>query len=100
VEIIEDTGKKHYKTLTLDVDYYQSYLDDMDIPEDKKKELIDTLWQIVVSFVDLGFGIHPLQQASNNEETKLHPAVAKMITDAANEDLSKLREAWPEETQV
>lgn len=102
---IEDTGKTNdkttnYKTLTLDVEYYQAILDSDDIPEEKKRELIETLWQIVVSFVDLGFGIHPLQQASDGEEAKLHPAVTKMIADAANEDFKNLKEAWPEGSEI
>lgn len=101
-EDIEDIGKEHYKTLTLDVEYYQSFLDHEDIPEDKKRELIETLWQIVVSFVDLGFGIHPLQQANADNETQLHPSVLKMITEVANEDTktTPLKEAWPERSKV
>ena len=51
-----------YKTLTLDVDYYQSFLDDANIPDDKKQELIETLWNIVIQFVDMGYGIESTQQ--------------------------------------
>lgn len=99
---IDDTEKEYYKTLTLDVEYYQSFLDDKDIPEDKKCELIATLWHIVVSFVDLGLGIHPLQQANADNETQLHPSVLKMITEVANEDTktTPLKEAWPERSKV
>ena len=52
-------------TLTLDVDYYQSFLDDTDIPEHKKQEFIEALWSIITAFVDLGFGVHPVQQATD-----------------------------------
>jgi len=99
-EINDDVGDTHYKTLTLDVDYYQSILDDVDVPEDKKQELIESLWQIVDSFVDLGFGIHPLQQTNAGNEAQLYPSVLKMIADVANEDLTTLKEAWPEEIQT
>ncbi len=52
-------------TLKIDVDYYKSYLDDMDIPEEQKRELVETIFSIVLQFVDLGFGIAPVQQAMN-----------------------------------
>ena len=35
------------------------YLDDQDIPEEQKRELIETLWGIVVSFVDLSWRLDP-----------------------------------------
>ncbi len=59
-----DDGADKKKILTLDIDYYQGFLDDMDIPADKKRELVETLWGIVVNFVDMGFGVHPVQLAS------------------------------------
>lgn len=107
---VEGTGQNNFKSLTLDVDYYQSFLDDADIPEDKRRELIETLWQIVVNFIDLGFGIHPLQQSGQKvaiaegdpEQLGRHPAVIKMIEQAVNENAgtdnqqAQLKEAWPE----
>ena len=35
------------------------YLEDEDIPEDQKRALIETLWSIVVAFVDLGWQLNP-----------------------------------------
>ena len=100
---IDETTKGYFKTLRLDVDYYQSFLDDSDIPEDKKRELIETLWAIMVQFVDMGIGIHPLQHADDDADNKLHPEVIKMIADAANTNENEnenLKEAWPERTDV
>lgn len=54
---------KDWPALQLDVEYYQAFLDDEDITNAQKKELIETIWNIVVTFVDLGFGIEPVQQA-------------------------------------
>ena len=51
------------RTLTLDVDRYQKYLDDADLSEAQKQEVLEALWSIIVSFVDLGFGVHPVQHA-------------------------------------
>ncbi len=50
-------------SLTLDCELYQGYLDNSDLTEEQKQEFIETLWSIIVNFVDLGIGVHPLQQA-------------------------------------
>lgn len=47
----------------IDVDYYQGLIDDPDIPEARKRELIEIIGSIVMSFIDLGFGVHPVQLA-------------------------------------
>ena len=49
--------------LKLDTELYQSYLDDMSIPEDRIPEMMEIIWNVMVTFVDLGFGIAPVQQA-------------------------------------
>ena len=54
-------------SLTIDWDAYQPFFEDEDISEAEKHELIEALWSIVVSFVDLGFGIHPLQQVCGKD---------------------------------
>lgn len=49
-------------TLTVDVEKYQAYLDGSDMTEAQKEEFLQALWSIIVSFVELGFGVHPLQE--------------------------------------
>ena len=49
--------------LTLDVSLYEDYLENGDLTEEQKREFLEALWVIIVGFVDLGFGIHPVQQA-------------------------------------
>ena len=56
-------GKTKRPTLTLDVSLYESYLQDSDLSEDQKREFLEALWSVIVGFVDLGFGLHPVQQA-------------------------------------
>jgi hypothetical protein len=48
-------------TLTVDVEKYQAFLDGADMTEAQKEEFLQALWSVIVSFVDLGFGVHPLQ---------------------------------------
>ena len=47
---------------TVDVEKYQSFLDESDLTDSQKEEFLDAIWSIVVSFVELGFGVHPLQE--------------------------------------
>lgn len=71
------TAKTNYPTLELDVSLYQDVMDDPSIPEEQKQELLETLWAIAVACVDMGLGLHPLQQACGQFE--LYDEVPNMI---------------------
>lgn len=61
-------------TLSIDLDYYQRFLDDTNLTEEQKQELLQTLWQIVCEFVQMGFNINPVGQVqcgSREGETHL-----------------------------
>jgi len=67
-------------SISIDYALYEPYLEGLDLTEIQKREFLDTLWHIIVNFVDLGFGVHPLQQAmAENQKaqtldlTKLDP---------------------------
>lgn len=47
--------------LTIDWDHYKSLLEGEDISDEEAQAFLEALWSIIVGFVDLGFGIHPLQ---------------------------------------
>ena len=49
--------------ITVDYERYAHFLDSSDLSDEQKQEFLQTLWNIVVGFVDLGFGVHPVQQA-------------------------------------
>ena len=73
-EIAEPTNDSvQFPSLTIDWDLYGRYLENSDLSDEKKREFIETLWSIVVGFVDLGFGIHPLQRScgQNDEMSNL-----------------------------
>jgi hypothetical protein len=62
--------------ITVDVERYQSFLDDTDLTEPQKAEFLQALWQIITNFVELGFGVHPLQEvcgkdAGNGSQTAI-----------------------------
>jgi hypothetical protein len=86
-----------HKALSLDYELYETYLENADLTEEQKREFIETLWSIVVSFVDLGFGIHPLQQVlpegcERNEDNKipLPPDVINLPKHLSQRQFSKV----------
>ena len=64
--------------ITVDYEKYAHLLDDPDLSEDQKREFLQAVWNIITNFVDLGFGVHPVQLAcgesknSCGESTKNH----------------------------
>ena len=54
-------------TLKVDVERYQSYLDGTNMTDAEKEEFLQTLWQIIVGFVELGYGVHPLQEVCGKD---------------------------------
>lgn len=51
------------KSVGIDLDKYQAYLDDPNLSDKEREQLTLLIWQIMMAFVDLGLGIHPVQQA-------------------------------------
>ncbi len=47
--------------VTIDVAYYQKYLEGYDLTEAQKNELIFTIANVIMAFVDLGFDVNPEQ---------------------------------------
>src|SRR6056297_2391957 len=44
----------------VDVDKYQALLDSADMTDAQKEEYLQALWSIILAFVEMGFGVHPL----------------------------------------
>lgn len=60
-----DTSSK--PIVTVDVEKYQSYLDGSDMTDAQKEEFLQSMWQIIIGFVELGFGVHPLQEVCGKD---------------------------------
>ncbi|MFC5583791.1 hypothetical protein ACFPOD_01605 [Nitratireductor kimnyeongensis] len=59
--------------VTVDVEKYQAYLDDPNLNEEQKEEFLQAIWSIMVAFVDLGFGVHPLQEVCGQDSEESCP---------------------------
>lgn len=57
--------------LEIDTERYQAYLDDPALTPEQKEEIMGALWTIISAFVELGFDVHPVQQACGKHGTKL-----------------------------
>ena len=53
--------------LSIDWELYGQYLENSDLDDEQKKELIETLWSLVITFVDFGFDIET--SIENDPET-------------------------------
>lgn len=62
-------GKAPPSSLEVDMDYYKTLLDAPELSDADKEQMITALWSIIVAFVELGFGVHPVQQACGQERT-------------------------------
>lgn len=52
------------KRLEIDLERYQIYIDDIDLSDEQKADFMNALWTVIVAFVDLGYGVHPVQSGS------------------------------------
>lgn len=105
--------RKRSPVVTFDYELYAHYLDDAEISEEQKRELLSALWSIIVEFVALGFEVHPAQQAQDScgklPESRRNPRDSGQnavrleeqifnvdISEAAREDASDAAERIPE----
>ena len=67
---VNNSSQTQPPSLSVDWEQYTDYLDDSDLSNKQKQEFIQILWNIVVSFVDLGFDVHapdaPCEQIAEN----------------------------------
>lgn len=55
------------RVITVDVARYDEYLRDSGMSPEQKEEFLRAMLSIVLTFVELGFGVHPLQQVGELE---------------------------------
>ena len=66
-EFIETFSIAARPTLSIDAARYQAYLDGEDLTPEQKDEFLQDLWSVIVAFVELGYGVHPLQEACGKD---------------------------------
>lgn len=59
----QQESRSSFPALTIDWDLYGRHLEGSDLSEADKRLFIETLWSIMVSFVDLGFRLGPVSES-------------------------------------
>lgn len=72
-------------SLSVDWEVYAAMLADSDMPLDQQQELIETLWSIVVMFVDLGYDIKPVPQICGEDQEALDQDSSDLVSLLNNE---------------
>lgn len=60
---ITSSSPQPLPSLEVDLEVYRPLLDDSLVSEEDKLLLLEALWSIMLSFAQLGWGVHPAQQA-------------------------------------
>lgn len=87
--MVKDCEKEvSFTSIKIDADRFEPYLNHPELSETERKELLEAVFAIVTGFIDLGFGIHPVQQACEQNE---------VYCEIATLDLMDLLESIPVE---
>ncbi|MAI91543.1 hypothetical protein [Ponticaulis sp.] len=80
--ISHSSARKASKPIVeIDFARYEHYLADPDLTEKQRRELLTAIWNIIVEFVSLGYGVHPLRQACG-QPRKANTILSAKLLDA------------------
>ena len=90
-----DISVANKPSVKVDYERYAHFLEDSDLSDEDKARFLETIWKIVVSFVDLGFGVHPVLQAQEpcgqvNALPSERPNEADSAVDCKSTDILKV----------
>jgi hypothetical protein len=77
--MIKEFNEKSRPTLTVDWMAYAHHLEDSAMSDDEKREFIETLWSVVVSFIDMGFDVRSPDDACGQEAKDDPPTNADVV---------------------
>ncbi|NDW06476.1 hypothetical protein [Jiella pacifica] len=69
-------------SLTIDWQLYAAYLDESDASDEEKQALIESLFSIILGFVDLGFRLNPLQHGADGDGDALPQIIAEVVRES------------------
>lgn len=85
-KILEAFSASTRPTLTVDVANYQEYLDGSGLTPEQKEEFLLAVWSIVATFVELGYGVHPLQEACGKDHEAGSPPPVRAFDEVISKD--------------
>lgn len=84
-------------SLSIDWELYAAMLEESDMPMEQQKELVETLWSIVVTFVDLGFDLHPVAQICGEPDDPLSdtpPDIVSLLNQEMLNEQKREEDRW------
>lgn len=70
-DVTEAAPQTSLPPLRFDPEEYRKYVEDENLTVEQAEELLGAIWLIMTSFVDMGFGIHPVQHVLNGRKKTL-----------------------------
>ena len=55
------------RMIKVDIERYQSYLDGTELTAGQKEQFLQDMWLVMMSFVELGFEVHPVQEVCGKD---------------------------------
>jgi hypothetical protein len=56
------------------------FVKDEDLSDEQARAMLEAIWSVVVAFVDVGFGLHPLQQVPDKLLQSLTPDSRRVVS--------------------
>ena len=78
-EFLRAERQKCETSVEIDTEKYQKMIDDPSLNDSQRKQIVESLWLIIVSFVDLGFGVHPADQTCGKLDEIVDPRRSSRI---------------------
>ncbi|MGH1414827.1 MAG: hypothetical protein ACRBB0_15170 [Pelagimonas sp.] len=79
-----DTPPPSNPALICDWQEWLPYIEESDLGDDQKRQMIETLWSIVLGFVDLGWELHATSQETCGQNLDLKTALARDVVQLQN----------------
>ena len=86
-------GSAARRSPRLDEERYLEMIEDMDASEAQKRELLQTLWTIMVSIADLGLGLDPVHMLLNESSEMTSPDGDDPVDSSPNHTTSRFERA-------
>ncbi|MCR9135736.1 MAG: hypothetical protein NXI27_07070 [Alphaproteobacteria bacterium] len=76
--------------VTVDTKKYQSFLDGAELSEAQKEEFLQSLWLIMMNFVELGFCVQERKEACGQNQQESKPSAKESFDQVSSKDTEEL----------
>ncbi len=85
--------------MLVDVEKYRRHVQSIDLPQDRKDELIHIVFAMMQSFVDKAFGVHPVQLGLPKPDQKPPQFPARHAIADANSNTERTKATAPKRAE-